>query len=58
MKAVKGIKPKKEAHTSSSKIGMGDFYGSGVKQKTGRVRESYMEAGKPSNLKRPPKSLA
>jgi len=58
MKTSKGIKPKKESHASSSKVGMGDYYGSGVKQKIGRVRESYVDAGKPSNLKRPPKSLA
>lgn len=58
MKPLKGTKPKKEWHASSSKLGMGDYYGSGVKQKIGRVRESYVDAGKPSNLKRPPKSLA
>lgn len=55
---MKNSKPLKTAHTSNSKIGMGDYYGTGVKQKMGRIRESQMDFGKPTNLKRPPKSMA
>ncbi len=53
------MKPKKEWHASSAKVGMGDFYGTGIKQKVGRVREDYM-SNPISNKKmgKPPKSLA
>lgn len=50
----------KTAHTSNSKIGSGDYYGSGIKNKTGRVIEdmiNYSPITKKS-LKKPPKSLA
>jgi hypothetical protein len=50
----------KNAHTSKSQIGMGDFYGSGIKQKVGKIRESQIGFTTPSpkKLKTPPKSLA
>lgn len=55
----KGIKPPKTAHTSNSKKGMGDYYGSGVVNKTGRMIEGM---GRPTLTKKqigkPPKSLA
>lgn len=59
MKVGKGTNPKKEWHSSSSKIGMGDFYGSGIKQNVGRVRVDYLNNPSPSkkSIKRP-KSLA
>jgi len=48
-----------EAHTSKTKKGMGDFYGSGVKQKLGRNVSSSLGNPTPtSKLKKPPKSLA
>lgn len=50
----------KAAHTSSSRIGMGDFYGQGVKNPTGRIIEdtiNYTPVPKTS-MKKPPKSLA
>lgn len=50
----------KQAHTSSSKVGMGDFYGTGIKNPVGRVRASYLDI-KPKSKKKlgnPPKSLA
>lgn len=50
---------KKEAHTSNTKYGMGDYYGTGIKNKVGRMRDGagqYPVAAK--KLKRPPKSLA
>jgi len=57
MKKSKGLKT---AHTSNSQIGSGDFYGTGIKQKVGRVREDYinMPSKKPNTIKKPPKSLA
>ena len=56
----KKIKANKTAHTSNSKLGMGDFYGSGIKNPIGRVREDMM-MGKSMNSKdlgKAPKSLA
>lgn len=49
----------KTAHTSSSQIGMGDYYGSGIRNPMGRVRDT-MEGDYviPRKLKKPPKSLA
>ncbi len=54
MKKAKGLK---QAHTSNQKFGMGDFYGVGVKNKVGRVNDSYMNP-KSKNIGKPPKSLA
>jgi hypothetical protein len=48
-------------HCSRSSLGMGDYYGSGLRQKLGRVRESYYSESNPtppSKLKIPPKNLA
>ncbi len=57
----KGLKGAKNAHTANTKFGMGDFYGSGVKAKVGKIRSTY-EIGvnpmKPKGLKKPPKGLA
>ncbi len=59
MSKIKPIKPIKQAHTPKSQIGMGDYYGTGVKNKVGRVRE-IIGTDKISNKKlgKPPKSLA
>lgn len=57
MSKIKAMK--KEAHTSNTKYGMGDYYGTGIKNKVGRMRDGagqYPVAAK--KLKRPPKSLA
>lgn len=52
-------KPYKFAHTAGSQKGLGDYYGTGVRAKVGRVREGLgMEDIPPSKLKKPPKSLA
>ena len=49
----------KNAHTSNSQIGMGDFYGSGIKQKIGRIRDVYPSMDSTvSNGKSKPKKLA
>ncbi len=49
----------KEAHTAPTKYGMGDYYGTGIKQKMGKVRDTYLD-NKISSKKmgKPPKSLA
>lgn len=60
MKKVKNsLKPAKNAHTANTKYGMGDFYGTGVKQKVGTMRDTYMMPKISSkNLGKAPKSLA
>jgi hypothetical protein len=48
------------AHTSKSLSGMGDYYGSGVKAKIGRIRDGYSPGYTPvtkSKLHKPPKSV-
>ncbi len=57
---MKPIKAPKTAHTANTKFGMGDNYGSGIKQKVGRVREDTMGMMNvtPKKLSKPPKSLA
>lgn len=49
----------RNAHTPNTKFGMGDNYGSGIKQKLGRVREDSMGmlALTPKKLKTPPRSV-
>jgi hypothetical protein len=47
------------AHTSNSQIGMGDYYGTGIRQKIGRVREGMgMSPISEKKLKTPPRTLA
>lgn len=49
----------KFAHTPSTQKGMGDYYGSGVRQKFGRMRDGMgMQEITPKKLKTPPRSLA
>jgi hypothetical protein len=59
MKAKK-YKAPKFAHTNNSPNGMGDFYGTGIKQKIGNIREDTMGINlvTPKKLKTPPKKLA
>ena len=49
----------KFAHTSDTKYGMGDNYGTGIKAKLGRVREDTMgmHAMTPKKLKTPPRGV-
>lgn len=53
-------KPLKNAHSSNSKKGMGDYYGTGLTPKIGRMRSDSigMVQVTPKKLKIPPKSLA
>lgn len=49
----------KEAHTAPTKFGMGDYYGSGVKNPIGRIRDDSV-GYRPVNRKQlgtPPKSV-
>ena len=58
MKKLKGLK---QAHTSNAKTGMGDFYGSGVKNPIGKIRDVSTLGRTPLSkvkLKKPPKSMA
>jgi hypothetical protein len=53
-------KPLKQAHTANTKFGMGDNYGTGIRQKVGRIRDDYsVEKSVISNKKlgTPPKSV-
>jgi hypothetical protein len=54
------MKPLKNAHTPNTKLGMGNNYGTGIKQKFGRMRDDSMGmiAVTPKKLKKPPRSLA
>ena len=53
------MKPLKTAHTANTKFGMGDFYGTGIRAKLGKVRESLATVKvSDKKLKKPPKSLA
>jgi hypothetical protein len=51
----------KEAHTANVKHGMGDYYGSGLRAKVGKIRSVYEPGANPVSpkmLKKPPKTLA
>ncbi len=56
---MKKSKPLKQYHTSDSKKGMGDFYGSAVKNLVGKPREIMgMKVMDKKKTKTPPKSMA
>jgi hypothetical protein len=44
-------------HTSDQKVGMGDYYGVGVRNPQGRMN-SLLDAPTPKGKMKPPKSLA
>lgn len=54
--------PKKthEWHTANTKYGMGDYYGTGVRQNVGRMRDDSMGlmSSNPKRINTPPKNLA
>jgi hypothetical protein len=54
---MKKVKVPKTAHTSDSKRGMGDYYGTGIRNPIGKIRDVSGEKS-PSKLRKPPKSLA
>ena len=51
--------PKKLAHTANTRKGSGDFYGSGVKNPVGKVRDVMgLKPMSKKAAKTPPRSLA
>lgn len=59
MAKMKSIVKPIESHVSKTKKPMGDFYGTGVKQKTGIAREvTGLNPVSKKGLTKPPKSLA
>jgi len=54
---MKKSKAPKTAHTSNSQKGMGDYYGTGIRNPVGKLRDVSGEKS-PSKLRKPPKSLA
>lgn len=60
MKKVSDHKTHIGSHTSPSKHGMGDHYGTGERAKIGKLRGPTVgfESLSPSKLKVPPKALA
>ena len=58
---MKKPKSNKQTHTSNSKTGSGDYYGTGVKNKVGTIRDVFVPGVNPMSSKKigkPPKSLA
>lgn len=50
---------RKQAHTPKSPKGMGDFYGTGIRQPLGKMIDGMgMQEIPPKKLKKPPRSLA
>lgn len=49
----------KESHVSPTKKGMGDYYGTGVRNPIGKVRDvTGINPVSPKKIKTPPRSLA
>jgi hypothetical protein len=58
MKKAKTKTNRIQAHTSKSAKGLGDYYGTGIRAKLGRLREGTgMKFMSASQLKKPPKSV-
>jgi len=55
---MKRLKPSKPAHTANTKFGMGDYYGTGIKQKVGRSRDDLVNMSPLKKMGKPPKNLA
>ncbi len=56
---MKKSKAPKVAHTSNSKVGMGDYYGRAIPNKVAKIRDGFgISEIKPSKLKKIPRSLA
>lgn len=58
-KSAKGLKANRQAHTSNSKIGMGDNHGVGMKNPMGKMRSGDgMQILSRKQIGTPPKKLA
>lgn len=56
---MKKVKTPMNAHTPKTQIGMGDHYGSGIRNPVGRMRDdSMINHATTKKLGKPPKSLA
>ena len=57
---MKGKTKYKQAHTDNTKYGMGDYYGTGVRAKIGKVIDGGVDTVNLSKkqLRTPPKNLA
>lgn len=56
---MKSIKANKQFHSSNDKIGKGDSFGSGVKNKVGKAKEIMgVKPMAKSQMGKPPKSFA
>ncbi len=56
---MKLAKSYKQAHTANTKYGMGNNYGSGIKNPVGKMRMSFIDMPVSKNkISKPPKSLA
>lgn len=56
---TKRMKSSGDSHVSHTSMGMGDYYGTGVKAKVGKVKEGLgISPMSPKKLGKPPKSLA
>lgn len=52
-------KPNRFAHTANTKYGMGENYGTGVKNPVGKIRENQTMVPLPkSKISKPPRKLA
>lgn len=48
-----------ESHVANTKFGMGDYYGSGIKNPIGTMKRDYLsDTVKPKKTIKPPRSLA
>jgi hypothetical protein len=54
----KKVGPNKQSHTANTKYGMGDNYGTGVKNPLGKMRGMGMQTLTKKKLGTPPKSIA
>lgn len=57
-KPAKTVKTIKQHNTPKTKIGSGDYYGTGVRQKVGKQLDSYVDIPYGKKTKTPPKSMA
>jgi hypothetical protein len=52
-------KPQGDWHVSNTSLGMGDYYGTGIKNPTGKIRDGFGGPTMPSvKTKKPPTKLA
>ena len=60
MKLPKIKTSRDQAHTPKSPKGLGDYYGTGIVAKLGRMRDDSMgmQALTPKEMKKPPRSVA